>query len=463
MPNTVSLNRNLIDLEYAVRGPLAIRAAELVKQGRDIILCNLGNPQALGQKPITFYRQILSLLEYPEAIINERKKGNLISKDVLNYTEDFLAHCKSLGAYTESMGPLFIRDAVARFIDNRDDVTSSSGVVSDSNSIFLTDGASAGARNIIELLIADSKDGIMIPIPQYPLYSATIKRCSGVQVNYFPDEDNDWALNRDMLDESIKEAREKGVNVKAIVVINPGNPTGAILDEESINDVIKFAGENDIAIIADEVYQDNLYGAEFISFAKAVGDKDIPLFSLHSASKGFHGECGHRGGYLEVRNPPKIAGSDAHFNTILVKQASVSLCSNTVGQALLYMVVNPPQKGDDSFALFEKEKRAVLDSQLEKATMIKEAFKEMDSVECFGRIGALYLFPRLNKLPDGKSDFDYCMALLEKTGLSTVNGGGFGQKKGTQHMRIAFIPPINLLQNVLPRWIEFHNQFVNSN
>lgn len=463
MPNTVSLNRNLIDLEYAVRGPLAIRAAELAKQGRDIILCNLGNPQALGQKPITFYRQTLSLLEYPEAIINERKKGNLISKDVLNYTEDFLANCKSLGAYTESMGPLFIRDAVASFIDNRDDVTSSSGVVSDSNSIFLTDGASAGARNIIELLIAHSKDGIMIPIPQYPLYSATIKRCRGVQVNYFPDEDNDWALNRDMLDESIKRAREKGVNVKAIVVINPGNPTGAILDEESINDVIKFAGENDIAIIADEVYQDNLYGAEFISFAKAVGDKDIPLFSLHSASKGFHGECGHRGGYLEVRNPPKIAGSDAHFNNILVKQASVSLCSNTVGQALLYMVVNPPQKGDDSFALFENEKRAVLDSQLEKATMIKEAFKEMDSVECFGRIGALYLFPRLNKLPDGKSDFDYCMALLEKTGLSTVNGGGFGQKKGTQHMRIAFIPPINLLQNVLPRWIEFHNQFVNSN
>ena len=79
MPNTVSINRNLIDLEYAVRGPLAIRAAELVKQGRDIILCNLGNPQALGQKPITFYRQTLSLLEYPEAIINERKKGNLIS------------------------------------------------------------------------------------------------------------------------------------------------------------------------------------------------------------------------------------------------------------------------------------------------------------------------------------------------------------------------------------------------
>ncbi len=456
-------NRNLIDLEYAVRGPLAKRAEELAQQGRDIIPCNLGNPQAIGQKPITFYRQVLSLMEYPDSIATERSRGDFISKDVLDYAEEFLSCGKGLGAYTDSKGPFFIREAIARFIDERDDVTNSGGVTSDPESIFLTDGASAGARNIIELLIANSNDGIMIPIPQYPLYSATIKRCSGVQVNYFPDEDNDWALNRDILDESITEARKNGVNVKAIVVINPGNPTGAILDGESINDVIKFAEENDLAIIADEVYQDNLYGAEFISFAKSVGEKNITLFSLHSASKGFHGECGHRGGYLEVRNPPKITGSDAHLIDILVKQASVSLCSNTVGQALIYMVVNPPQKGDDSYALFEKEKSTVLNNQFKKATMIKEAFKEMDSVECFGRIGALYLFPRLNKLPDGKNDFDYCMALLEKTGLSTVNGGGFGQKKGTQHMRIAFIPPTTMLQNVLPRWIEFHNQFINPN
>ncbi len=462
MSNQVTLNQHLLDLEYAVRGPLAIRAAKLARQGKKIIPCNIGNPQALGQKPMTFYRQVLSLMEFPEAIRNERSRGDFISGDVLDYAEDFLSHGPGTGAYTESKGPLFIREAVAKFINKRDEVETSDGIPSDPENIFLTDGASAGARNIIELLVAKPNDGIMIPIPQYPLYSATIRRCGGVQVNYFPDEDDDWALTRDILDESISDAKKDGVNVKAIVVINPGNPTGAILDESSIKDVVNFARENGITIIADEVYQENLYGAEFISFAKSVGEEKIPIFSLHSASKGFYGECGHRGGYLEVRNPPKIAGTEAHFNDILVKQASVSLCSNTVGQALIYMVVNPPQEGSDAYPLFEEEKKAILESQFEKATMIKNAFQEMDSVDCFGRIGALYLFPRLNNLPNGKSDFDYCMSLLDETGLSTVNGSGFGQKEGTQHLRIAFIPPKEMLHDVLPKWIEFHNNYVQS-
>ena len=86
----------------------------------------------------------------------------------------------------------------------------------------------------------------------------------------------------------------------------------------------------------------------------------------------------------------------------------------------------------------------------------------MDSVQCFGRIGAMYLFPRLNKLPAGTGDFDYCMNLLETTGLCTVNGSGFGQKPGTHHLRIAFLPSKPLLEKVLPEWIEFHNNYVNS-
>ena len=84
----------------------------------------------------------------------------------------------------------------------------------------------------------------------------------------------------------------------------------------------------------------------------------------------------------------------------------------------------------------------------------------MKGVDCFGEIGAMYLFPRLSKLPVGKTDFDYCMTLLEKTGLCTVNGAGFGQMEGTNHLRIAFLPPQELLAQVLPEWIEFHNTFV---
>ena len=81
----------------------------------------------------------------------------------------------------------------------------------------------------------------------------------------------------------------------------------------------------------------------------------------------------------------------------------------------------------------------------------------MDGVECFGRTGVMYIFPRLGQLPEGKTDFDYCMALLEETGLVTVNGAGFGQAPDTHHLRIAFLPPFELIEEVMPEWVAFHN------
>ncbi|MFH0943997.1 MAG: aminotransferase class I/II, partial [Planctomycetota bacterium] len=186
----------------------------------------------------------------------------------------------------------------------------------------------------------------------------------------------------------------------------------------------------------------------------------VPLCSLHSVSKGFYGECGHRGGYVELRNPPRIQGTNIGLTEILYKMASVSLCPNTVGQALTYLMVNPPEKGSESYDLFCSERTSILSALQAKAEMIRNAFKEMKGVECFGRLGAMYLFPRLGELPAGKTDFDYCMELLEETGLCTVNGSGFGQQEGTQHLRIAFLPPRELLEEVLPAWIAFHNRFV---
>ena len=474
MSASLTINQNIIDLEYAVRGPIPQRAAELRAQGRKIIACNIGNPQALGQQPITFYREVLSLLEAPGRIKRERALKELLRKQpgktpfqdfvsdyVLNLVEELLAKLPTgLGAYTESKGPLFIREAIARYIDRRDNVTANAGVPADPNSIFLTNGASEGAKYIIDMLIAQPGDGLMIPIPQYPLYSAAIRKAGGVQVNYYPDEDSGWTLNRSMLEESFGDAARRGVAVKGIVVINPSNPTGAILPEESAREVVAFAEEHNLALLADEVYQENLYGAEFISFARLVAGKAVPLFSLHSTSKGFYGECGHRGGYLEVRNPPRVAGTDNDFLDVLLKLASVSLCSSTPGQILTYLMVSPPEEGSEPYERFAAERAAVLRGLYDKATMIRGAFKEMEGVECFGRTGAMYLFPRLNRLPAGTTDFDYCMRLLEATGLCTVNGAGFGQREGTSHLRIAFLPPKELLDNVLPSWIEFHNQYV---
>jgi aspartate/methionine/tyrosine aminotransferase len=474
----IAVNQNIIEMEYAVRGPIPKRAAELKKQGKTTIPCNIGNPQALGQKPVTFYRQVLSLIEEPAKIGRERQLKELFRSNpdgmkglsgrdftsdyILDLSEKILSHAQAgLGAYTDSNGPTFIREAIAAYIDKRDGIAPSAPTSSDADSIFVTNGASESAKYIIDLLIGNENDGIMIPIPQYPLYSATIKKAGGTQVNYYPDEDNGWIFDRAVLEESFQAAEKKGVTVKGIVVINPGNPTGAVLDEQTIREVIDFAKDHNVIIIADEVYQENVYGAKFVSFAKVLGDEEVALFSLHSISKGFYGECGHRGGYLEIRNSPLAKGTDTKFTDIIMKQASVSLCSNTVGQLLTYLMVSPPPEGSEPYEQFMLERRNILNDLSDKANMIRDAFKEMDGVECFGRIGAMYLFPRLNKLPQGASDFDYCMSLLEATGLVTVNGSGFGQKEGTQHLRIAFLPPKELLERVLPEWIAFHNAYVN--
>ena len=474
--NGIEVNRNILEMEYAVRGPIPQRAAALKQQGRTIISCNIGNPQALGQPSITYYRQVLSLVEDPSKIERERqlkdlfeetsgsdlREGDFIPDDVLDLSEDILVQLGTgMGAYTESKGKLFIREVVANFINNRDGFEYKSGISADPENIFLTSGASEGAKSVIDLLIAEKNDGIMIPIPQYPLYSASIKKAGGVQVNYYPDEDANWAFDRAMLDEALTAARDGGINVKGIVVINPGNPTGAVLSAQSVHEVIAFAKQNNLVIIADEVYQENIYTGEFVSFARALGSENAPLFSLHSISKGFYGECGHRGGYMEVRNPPMVQGSDLNFVDLLNKQASISLCSNTAGQILTYLMVSPPNEGSESFQRFAQEKQSILRDLHEKATMIREAFTQMEGVECFGETGAMYLFPRLNKLPEGKTDFDYCMALLEETGLCVVNGSGFGQREGSHHLRIAFLPSKDQLTEVLPQWIEFHNRYVN--
>lgn len=472
----IAVNQNILEMEYAVRGPIPQRAAVLANQGRQIIPCHIGNPQALGQSPISYVRQVLSLVEDPAKIARERvlkamfeetpfselRDSDFNPEDVLSISETILERLKTggAGAYTESKGELFIREAVAEFINTRDGFENAGGMSSDPETIFLTNGASEGVRYLIDLLIGQSNDGIMIPIPQYPLYSASIKKAGGVQVNYYPDEDRGWAFDRKMLDETWNSARMNGINVKGIVVINPGNPTGAVLTEESMRTVIEFAREHNLVIIADEVYQENVYAGEFVSFAKVLGAEEVPLFSMHSISKGFYGECGHRGGYLEVRNPPKVQGSELEFIDLLTKQASVSLCANTAGQVLTYLMVTPPVAGSESYSRFMREKKKILNDLEAKAIMTMDAFKHMEGVECFGRIGAMYLFPRLKVLPPGKTDFDYCMALLESTGLCTVNGGGFGQKEGTSHLRIAFLPPLELLSQVLPEWIQFHNRYV---
>jgi len=443
------LGKAVIETEYAVRGPIVARAAELERQGRKIIYCNIGNPQALEQKPLTYVRQTIALCEYPELM---QTAPDAFPPDVVARAKALLAGSKhGLGAYSESKGLRYVREAVAAFIRARD------GIDADPEAIYLTDGASKGVQAALRILIAGPNDGIMIPIPQYPLYSATITLYEGKQVHYYLDEGKDWRLSRQLLEESISEARRFGVRVKAICVINPGNPTGSVLDRDNIGMIIDFAREHGLAILADEVYQENVYrnGERFVSFARMMAEKEetgVSLFSFHSTSKGYLGECGHRGGYMEIRNIP------ADVVAQITKLQSVSLCANLPGQVAMYCMINPPKPGDPSYELFVKERDGVLAELRARAKILAEGLGSIPGIQCNAVAGAMYAFPRVT-LPAGKTDDDYCMALLEATGVCVVPGTGFGQIPGTAHFRTTILPPTERLKEVVARIAEFQAKY----
>jgi alanine transaminase len=138
----------------------------------------------------------------------------------------------------------------------------------------------------------------MIPIPQYPIYSATIDLHDGHKVGYYLDEERNWDLNMEELERSLRDAIEEGIDVRALVLINPGNPTGQVLSENAVQDIVKFCSKHNLVLLADEVYQANIYdeNLKFVSCKKAAYDASvqdrIELASFHSTSKGLYGECG---------------------------------------------------------------------------------------------------------------------------------------------------------------------------
>src|ERR1035437_5676845 len=443
------LGAAVLATEYAVRGPIVERAQELEKQGREIIYCKGGKPQALGQKPIPWLRQFLALCEYPALM--EMADG-VFPADAIDTARAILNGIRhGLGAYSESKGVRFIREAVAEFIRQRD------GISADPEAIFLTDGASKGVQAILKLLLSSSAGGIMIPIPQYPLYSATITLYEGRIVPYYLDEADHWKLNHSMLEESLRAARAQGTRVKAICIINPGNPTGSVLDEKNIAMVLEFAREHGLAVLADEVYQENIYmpGDRFVSFARVLearGIKIVSLFSFHSCSKGFHGECGVRGGYFECRNVPADVAAQ------ILKLQSISLCSNLAGQVATYTMVHLPQPGNPSYELYNREKTAILEEMKKRAALLAEGLNQIEGISCNTIAGAMYAFPRIT-LPAGKSDEEYCLALLEQTGICVVPGSGFGQAEGTAHFRTTILPPTEKIRQVVEKLGAFHRAY----
>ncbi|XP_059161359.1 alanine aminotransferase 2-like [Physella acuta] len=467
-----TLNPNVIELQYAVRGPVVIRATEIEnelasgvkKPFNKVVKANIGDCHATGQRPMTYIRQVLALCTYPE-LMNSPD----FPADTKERAKKILEECKghSLGSYSDSCGISLIRKHVAQYIEARDNYPS------DPNDIVLSTGASDAIKSVMTLLLTgkggSDRAGFMIPIPQYPLYSAATAEFGAYPIPYYLNEKNNWSLGISELERAINESRDK-CKPRAIVIINPGNPTGAVLTKENIQGIIKFAKQEKLFILADEVYQHNVYaeGAKFFSFKQVLMELGAPysqmeLASFMSASKGFMGECGYRGGYAEVINLlPEVRAQ-------YYKSISAKLCPPISGQVVIDCIVNPPKQGDPSYSLFIKEKEFVLEKLKEKAELITKLFNSIEGISCNQVMGAMYAFPRIY-LPDkaikaaeasGQSpDAFYCFALLEETGICTVPGSGFREEPGTYHFRTTILPQVEELKEVLTKFESFHLNFI---
>lgn len=462
---------NLRKMEYAVRGPLLLRALEIEKElqkgvkkpFKEVIKANVGDAHAMGQQPITFLRQVLTLTVSPNLLDDPT-----YPEDAKDRAREVLQGCKggSVGSYSESAGIELIRKHVANYIQERD------GVSCDYKNVILSNGASDGIKSFLKLFnekIGGKPSGVLIPIPQYPLYSATLAEFGLTQIGYYLNEDNKWSLDISELERALGECKGK-CNPRVLVAINPGNPTGQVLTRSNIEGIIRFAHKNHLFLLADEVYQDNIYDKDsaFHSFKKVMTEMGEPyskmeLASFMSISKGYMGECGIRGGYSEIIN------MDPQVMAVLLKSISAMLCPTVLGQVVMDVVVNPPRPNEPSYKQFQKEKEQTLRSLAERSQLVVDTLNSIPGYKANPAMGAMYVFPRFELPPKAieaakakgqEPDIFYAFKLLESTGICVIAGSGFGQRPGTYHFRTTILPQKEKMKTMLDSLKRFHLKFL---
>ncbi|KAH8521220.1 hypothetical protein H0E87_002324 [Populus deltoides] len=454
-----TINPKVLKCEYAVRGEIVTLAQAVQEELKskpgsrpfdEILYCNIGNPQSLGQQAITFFREVLALCDHP-SILDKSETRGLFSADAIERARQILDQIpgRATGAYSHSQGIKGLRDAIAAGIEARD------GFPADPNDIFFDRWCKPSGPH--DDAVTDTiREGWN-----------TLSHSSVSLVPYYLDEATGWGLEVSELKKQWADAKSKGITPRALVVINPGNPTGQrIIRKRSVD----FCKKEGLVLLADEVYQENVYVPEkkFHSFKKVArsmgyGEKDISVVSFQSVSKGYYGECGKRGGYMEV------TGFGPEIREQIYKLASVNLCSNISGQILASLVMSPPKVGDESYESYSAEKDGILSSLKRRAKTLEDAFNKLDGVTCNKAEGAMYLFPCI-RLPEkaikaaeaAKTTPDnfYCRRLLNATGIVFVPGSGFGQVLGTWHFRCTILPQEDKIPAVVSRLTEFHKSFM---
>lgn len=388
---------------YDIRGPVLELASKMEEEGQKIIKLNIGNVGVFGFDP-------------PEEI-----------------QQDMIRNLVNSAAYSDSKGIFTARKAIMHYSQEKnirgvglEDIYTGNGV---SELIVLAMNA-----------LLNNGDEILVPAPDYPLWTAAVSLSGGTPIHYLCDEEKNWAPD-------IKDMRSKiSSKTKGIVVINPNNPTGAIYSDQTLQDIVDLAKEFGLIIFADEIYDKTLYeGKTHTSIASL--SEDVLMITFNGLSKNYR-SCGYRSGWMVVSGNKEFAQDYIEGLNML---SSMRLCSNVPGQWAIQTALGGYQSINE---LVGEGGRL-----LRQRDLAYDLITQIPGVTCVKPDAALYLFPKLD--PDMypiENDQDFIAELLKEEKVLLVQGSGFNWPH-PDHFRLVFLPNEDVLREAISRLAKFLERY----
>ncbi|NMM38464.1 MAG: pyridoxal phosphate-dependent aminotransferase [Glaciimonas sp.] len=395
----IQKSKKLADVCYDIRGPVLEKARQMEDEGHRIIKLNIGNLAVFGFDP-------------PDEIV-----------------QDMIRNMHNAAGYTDSKGMFAPRKSVMHYTQEKE----IAGVTIDD--IYLGNGASELIVMSMNALL-DSGDEVLVPAPDYPLWTAAVSLSGGRPVHYVCDEASGWLPDIEDIKKKITP------HTKAIVVINPNNPTGALYPVEILQQLVEVARQHQLIVFADEIYDKTLYdGATHTSIASLADD--VLFITFNGLSKNYR-SCGYRAGWMAVSGEKRHAKDYIEGLNML---ASMRLCSNTLGQFAIQTALGGYQSIDDLVA-----PNGRLTKQRDLAHRL---LTNIPGVTCIKPKAALYMFPRLDpKMYPIADDQDFAQELLVEEKVLIVQGTGFNWT-APDHFRVVFLPNADDLTDAMGRIARF--------
>jgi alanine-synthesizing transaminase len=396
---TIAKSAKLNNVLYDIRGPIMDAARQMEEEGQKIIKLNLGNLAVFG-------------FDAPEEI-----------------QQDMIRNLPNSAGYSDSKGIFGARKAVMHETQKQ----GIAGVTLDD--IYLGNGASELITMATNALL-DNGDELLLPMPDYPLWTAATSLSGGTPVHYLCDEANGWMPN-------IGDIRKKITpRTKAIVVINPNNPTGVLYSTELLQQIVDIAREHGLVILADEVYDKVLYdGVRHTPIGSL--STDVLTLTFNSLSKSYR-SCGYRAGWLVVSGDKRSAKDYIEGLNML---SNMKLCSNVPGQWAIQTALGGYQSINDLTCEGGRLRR--------QRDMAYNLITAIPGVTCVKPVAALYMFPKLDpKIYPIKDDRVFFLELLRETRVMLVQGTGFNWP-APDHFRIVFLPHEDDLAEAVGRIAKF--------